>query len=245
MKYFILFKIKRLTPSWYIIAGLVFFVHYNISHLKSGFAEISGSVEKLGWREIQFVDKKSNRFSKCGQGCIQVDSDSAVSMIQRSLKIDITEKKFLSWEWKLAVPPAPSDLARKGKDDRPLAVYITFPFDYQNASMSERAMRPLLEFRYGSEAPGRVLSYVWASAESKGKVIESPFGGTQHKMIVKRNNRSRLGVWLEEKVDILADYKDVFGGEPKSVSHILISSDTDDTLSFTTGFVKIMQFTPH
>ena len=142
MKYFIFFKIKRLTPRWYIIAGLVFFVQYNISDLKSGFAEISESVEKLGWREIQFVDKKSNRFSRCGQDCIQVDSDSAVSMIQRSLKIDITEKKFLSWEWKLAVPPAPSDLARKGKDDRPLAVYITFPFDYQNASMSERAMRP-------------------------------------------------------------------------------------------------------
>ena len=114
MKYFKFFKIKRLTPRWYIIAGLVFFVQYNISDLKSGFAEISESVEKLGWREIQFVDKKSNRFSRCGQDCIQVDSDSAVSMIQRSLKIDITKKKFLSWEWKLAVPPAASDLARKG-----------------------------------------------------------------------------------------------------------------------------------
>ena len=64
-------------------------------------------------------------------------------------------------------------------------------------------------------------------------------------MIVKRNNRSRLGAWLEEKVNVVADYKDVFGGEPKSVSHILISSDTDDTLSFNTGFVKNMQFTPH
>ena len=137
-------------------------------------------------------------------------------------------------------------------------------FDYQNASIlsqvSERAMRPLLtprryiiEFRYGSEVPGRcIIVSVWASefryergAIKKGKVIESPFGGAQHKMIVKRNNRSRLGAWLEEKVDIVADYKDIFGGEPKSVSHILISSDTDDTLSFTTGFVKNMQFTSH
>ena len=63
--------------------------------------------------------------------------------------------------------PAASDLARKGKDDRPLAVYITFPFDYQNASMGERALRPLLEFRYGSEVPGRVLSYVWASSNQR------------------------------------------------------------------------------
>ena len=62
-------------------------------------------------------------------------------------------------------------------------------------------------------------------------------------MIIKRNNRSRLGVWLEEKVDIVADYKDVFGTEPESVLDILISSDTDDTLSFTTGFVKNMRFT--
>ena len=88
-------------------------------------------------------------------------------------------------------------------------------------------MRPLL-IRYGNEVPGRVLSYVWASSDQR-ESNRSPFGGAQHKMIVKRNNRSRLGAWLEEKVDIVADYKDVFCGEPKSVSHILISSDTDDT----------------
>ena len=40
---------------------------------------------------------------------------------------------------------------------------------------------------------------------SQRKVIESPFGGAQ--MIIKRNNRSRLGVWLEEKVNIVANYK--------------------------------------
>ena len=90
-------------------------------------------------------------------------------MIQRSLKIDITKKKFLSWEWKLAVPPAASDLARKGKDDRPLAVYITFPFDYQNASMGERALRPLLEFRYGSEVPGVFYRMSGHQANQKGK----------------------------------------------------------------------------
>ena len=47
------FKIKRATPSWYIIAGLVFFAHFNISHLKSAFAEVRKSVEESGWREIQ------------------------------------------------------------------------------------------------------------------------------------------------------------------------------------------------
>ena len=187
-----------MAPSWYIIAGLVFFVHFNIVHLKSAFSEMSKSVEESGWREIQFSEKKPNRFSKCGQRCIQVDSASAVSMIQRSLEIDITKKKFFSWKWKVTAPPASSNLANKGEDDRPLAVYITFPFDYRNASMSERALRPLIELRYGKEAPGRVLSYVWASTEPKGKVIESPFGGAQHKMIVKRNIRCRLGVWLEE-----------------------------------------------
>ena len=127
MKYFIFFKIKRLTPSCYIIAGLVFFVHYNISHLKSGFAEISESVEKLGWREIQFVDKKSNRFSRCGQGCIQVD------FRVRSILIDDTtffEDRYYREEISIlgmeigCSPCAPSDLARKGKDDRPLAAWL-------------------------------------------------------------------------------------------------------------------------
>ena len=234
---------KRSILSRYIIVGLVFVAHFNTSHLKSAFAEVSKLVEEAGWREIQFAEKKSNQFSICGRHCIKVDSRSGVSMIRRRLKIDIAEKKFFSWKWKVTVPPAPSNLANKGEDDRPLAVYITFPFDVRNASISERAMRSLVELRYGEEAPGRVLSYVWASTAQKGEVIESPFGGAQHKMIIKRNIGSRLDVWLEEKVNLIADYKNSFGAEPERILDILISSDTDDTRSFTTGFVKNMRFT--
>ena len=69
-------------------------------------------------------------------------SDSAVSMIQAFFEDRYYREEISILGMEIGCSPAPSDLARKGKDDRPLAVYITFPFDYQNASMSERAMRP-------------------------------------------------------------------------------------------------------
>ena len=235
-------KLKNTKLNAYFLMGSIVIAFFNISGIKTVFAEVGRSVVDSGWREIEFADKKPNQFVKCGQDCIKIDSASSVSMIRRSLKIDITEKKFLSWEWKLIVPPAPSDLGKKGQDDRALAVYITFPFDEKNASISERGIRPLVELRYGKEAPGRVLSYVWASTTPIGEAVNSPFGGAQHKMIVKRNGASVLNTWLGEKVDIFADYKDSFGAEPHGVLEILISSDTDDTRTVSSGFVRRIQF---
>ncbi len=235
-------KLKNTKLNAYFLTGSIVIAYFNISNIKTVFAEVGRSVTESGWREIEFADKKPNRFVKCGQDCIQIDSASSVSMIRRSLKIDISEKKFLSWEWKLTVPPASSDLEKKGQDDRPLAIYITFPFDEKNASISERGIRPLVELRYGKEAPGRVLSYVWASTTPIGETVNSPFGGAQHKMIVKRNGVSELNIWLGESVDVVADYKDLFGVEPKGVLEMLISSDTDDTRSVSRGFVRRILF---
>ena len=240
-----MFNLKNTELNAYFLMGSIVIAYFNVSDMKTVFAEVGRSITDSGWREIQFADKKANHFVKCGQDCIKIDSASSVSMIRRSLKIDITEKKFLSWEWKLTVPPASSDLEKKGQDDRPLVVYFTFPFDEKNASISERGVRPLVELRYGKEEPGRVLSYVWASTMPIGEVVESPFGGGQHKMIVKRNSASELNIWLVEKVDIVADYKNAFGVEPKGVLEILISSDTDDTQSVSSGFVRRIQFSSH
>lgn len=240
-----MFNLKNTELNAYFLMGSIVIAYFNVSDMKTVFAEVGRSITDSGWREIQFADKKANHFVKCGQDCIKIDSASSVSMIRRSLKIDITEKKFLSWEWKLTAPPAPSDLEQKGQDDRPLAVYITFPFDKKNASISERGIRHLVELRYGKEAPGRVLSYVWASTMPIGEAIESPFGGSQHKMIIKRNGASKLNTWLGEKVDVFADYKNTFGVEPEGVLEILISSDTDDTQSVSSGFVRRIQFSSH
>ena len=240
-----MFNLKNTELNAYFLMGSIVIAYFNVSDMKTVFAEVGRSITDSGWREIQFADKKANHFVKCGQGCIKIDSASSVSMIRRSLKIDITEKKFLSWEWKLTAPPAPSDLEQKGQDDRPLAVYITFPFDKKNASISELGIRHLVELRYGKEAPGRVLSYVWASTMPIGEAIESPFGGSQHKMIIKRNGASKLNTWLGEKVDVFADYKNTFGVEPVGVLEILISSDTDDTQSVSSGFVRRIQFSSH
>ncbi|MBP03151.1 MAG: hypothetical protein CMM25_10125, partial [Rhodospirillaceae bacterium] len=95
---------------------------------------LSSALVSLGWQEFTFENKSPNKYSTCGLGCIEVISQSSVSMLGRSIQKKLTANSVLSWEWKILQPVFLSDITLKGSDDRSLALYITFPFDPETAS---------------------------------------------------------------------------------------------------------------
>ncbi len=195
-----------------------------------------------GWQEITFEGKPPNRYEACGSGCISIASNSSVSMIGRPVSVKLTETPTLNWEWKLTGPAPVSDLTVKGKDDRPAAVYVTFPFDPDTATFGERLMRPAIELVRGADAPGRMLSYVWGGNGLTGDVIESPYYGGVNAMIVLRNANEPVGDWVQERVNVLADHERVFNRTPNDVSHVLLSADSDDTQTRSLAFVRNLTF---
>lgn len=200
--------------------------------------ELAHDLKVEGWREVTFKKKKENRFLKCGDACIRVDSDQSVSMISLTKPVNLKERYILSWEWKIAKPAVRSDITRKGRDDRALAIYVAFPFDPKTASLAERAVRPFLKRKQGPNAPGRMLAYIWAGHGDRDDLYSSPFFGKISKMIVKRNSSAVPEVWLREQVDIIKDHKRAFGTFPKNISQILISADTDNTKTSNSGFIR-------
>ncbi len=206
-------------------------------------SELANDLKTQGWREVTFKKKKENRYFSCGDACIRVDTDKSVSMISKAKPVNLQETHVLSWEWKIAKPAVRSDITRRGKDDRALAVYVAFPFDPKTASLAERAVRPFIKRKQGPNAPGRMLAYIWAGHGNRDDLYSSPFFGKINKMIVKRNGNAVTGVWLREEVDIIRDHKRAFGTLPKTISQILISTDTDNTKTSNSGFVRKIEFT--
>ena len=200
------------------------------------------SLQNMGWREVTFDKKVPNKYSPCGSHCVRVVSKSSVSMIARSISNEITAETTLSWSWKISKPVVSSDITVKGDDDRALALYITFPFDSETATLTERVLRPIVELIEGPTAPSRVLSYVWTGYGNPGELYPSPFYGDVNVMMVRRNSTAPLNVWLHEIVNIMEDHKRAFGSKPKRIAQILIGADTDDLQKENIGFVKNIKF---
>lgn len=195
-----------------------------------------------GWEEILFDGKRPNTYASCGEDCIEMKTDSSVSMIGRAISVDLAKMPIIRWEWKILHPVAPSDLATKGKDDRAAAVYVTFPYDPDTSSFKERMMRPIVEMIRGADTPGRVLSYVWGGFGETKDIVESPFFGGLNAMVISRNETAPVGDWLSEKFDVVADHERAFGYKPKAVSNILLSADSDDTQATNHAFIRKIEF---
>ena len=92
------------------------------------------------------------------------------------------------------------------------------------------------------EAPGRVLRYVFCGAHERGATVASPYLGSAGAILVLRPAASPTGEWLEERVDIVADYRAAFGEEPPDPSQIAIGADTDNTQSTSCALVTDPRF---
>lgn len=195
-----------------------------------------------GWEEITFDGKNPNNYAVCGPDCIEITTDSSVSMIGKAMPVELSKTPYLSWEWKISQAVTPSNLMVKGEDDRPVAVYVAFPYDSETATFGERLLRPAIELLRGADAPGRMLSYVWGGSGNAGDLVESPYFGGVNAMIVSRVESDPVDTWVAERVNVIADHERAFGRTPSRAAHILLSADSDDTKTRTMAFVRNIGF---
>ena len=163
-------------------------------------------------------------------------------MIGRKAGIDLTRTPILSWEWRIENSVSPSDLTAKGQDDRAVALFVTFPYNPDTATFSEKMLRPVVELARGPDAPGRVISYAWGGFGKTGDEVESPYGGAANVTVVCRNQEAPVGAWLSERFDVAADYQRIFGTAPRTVAHVLLSADSDDTGAANRALVRNIRF---
>jgi len=132
----------------------------------------------------------------------------------RKVEWDLAAYPVLAWSWRPRQFPDGADERQSKTNDSALAVYAVFPH----------------------WIPGTVKSvkYVWSAVVPKGTRLSSSGGRTQ--VLVLRNGVEGKDRWVEERVNVLEDFKRLFktSSVPKPEG-LAVLTDADDTGSQARG----------
>jgi hypothetical protein len=188
-------------------------------------------VEALGWRKLQWDGIRPAEFGATPAGGVRIQGHGQGSLVTRPLSGPAT---CLAWRWRVDAGPPPTDLTRKGGDDRAVAISVGFAGFGPSAGIATRTQHAVAQASAGEiRLPRSVLSYVWGGSGREGPAFfTSPWTGGITKLRVLRGPDAPRGQWVEERVDLGADWRAAFGGaEVPALVDLSISSDAEDTRS--------------
>lgn len=161
------------------------------------------------WEEKSFKGKTEYQVTReDNQLCIKASSNSSASGLYYKIDYDSKEYPLLMWRWKVDHVLSKGDARYKDGDDYSARVYVIFP--------SWAFWRT------------KALNYVWANKFPQGEAVPNAF--TKNAMMIAvESGPERTGQWMEEKRNVLEDYRRYFGGHPPKVGAIAIMTDTDNT----------------
>ncbi|WP_424933897.1 DUF3047 domain-containing protein [Amaricoccus macauensis] len=207
---------RLLTP---LLAGLALAV---APAFALGPVSFGPNLDASGWQDLTFRNQVPVDYVAEGTGTLRATSKSAVSLIWKPLGSDYAAGSTASWSWQVAPGVPATDLARRGEDDRSLALYFLFADDARAAENPPDSLRAAMR-------RGRALIYVWGGDDARGSIIQSPWMRGRGQMIVAQPAAGPSGRWISETADLRGDFRRAFGREPGPLVGIAVSADSDDT----------------
>ncbi len=193
------------------------------------------------WEELYF-DKIPNHSkyevtSENENSALSLKSEGSASGLIYKKEFDPYKSPFMNWTWKVDKGIEKVDPQTKGGDDYPIRVYVFFEYDPENASFLDRAKYGAIKALKGKYPPDSSLNYVWTTNDVAEKHFPSPYT-ERSQMIVLKDKSATIGEWFSENVNILEDYRRVFGKEPPAVASLAIMADSDNTGQSTSAGLK-------
>jgi hypothetical protein len=152
---------------------------------------------------------------------LHAESVDNAHAIGRALSVDPKAYPYLRFSWRaLKLPPGGKE-GQKTTNDGALGVYVVFE---------------------GWSMPPRSIKYVWSTTLPEGTEETSPYS-KKARIVVLRSGSEKLGEWVDEKVNVLEDFRRLFGSEEvPRVRGIGILTDSDNTASRSAGDYRSFRF---
>lgn len=171
---------------------------------------------------------------------LKAASKASASGLIFARKFDVFEHPVLRWRWKVDAVYDRAEVGTKQGDDYPIRVYVLFEFDPELATPLERISFAAARRRYGEYPPYSALNYVWSSSTSPLEIVPNPYAD-RSRMILVRQGSARLGEWIEERRNIVEDYRRAFGAEPPATASLAVMNDSDDTGESSVSYLDFLE----
>jgi hypothetical protein len=205
-------------------------------------------LEAAGWRKAEWHGIRPAEFRGTPTGGIRITSHGQGSFIARELR---GPPACLAWRWRVDAGPPPTDLGRRGGDDRAIAISIGFAGFSPEAGLTLRAQHAMAQASAGPvRLPRSALTYVWGGTGHEGQgwpegFFPSPWTNGIARIRVLRPADAPRGEWVEERVDLSQDWHAAFGGrEVPPLMELVISTDTEDTGARVEAQVEAIRLVP-
>lgn len=216
------FRAKNMVLSLCVAAGLC-----AVPAAAAAFHQIDFGRGDVGdfpsnWKARERAGKTVYTVREDGKGSfLRAESEADSHTIGHTLSVDLEEHPYLDFSWRaLRLPPGGNEKERRTNDGA-LGVYVVFE---------------------GWSMPPRSIKYVWSTTLPVGTVAESPYS-KKAKIVVLRSGEKGMGEWVEERVNVLDDFRNLFGGsEVPRVRGIGILTDSDNTGSNSAGDYRSFRF---
>ncbi|MBS1303127.1 DUF3047 domain-containing protein [Loktanella sp. SALINAS62] len=181
------------------------------------------AISFANWNEQRLKLLSSNDYTQSG-GTLGIRSDNTVSILWTRLPQPLWDATRAQWNWQVTQSVPPTDLGRKGGDDRNIAVYFLWLPAGAAAAASQADIRSLL-----GRDDVRIIQYVWGGNNAVGQPIPSPYGvaGTAVTIPLRQADTGQDSV----TVDLAADHARAFGSAPGALVGMAVSADSDDTVT--------------
>ena len=177
-------------------------------------------LQAAGWTRVTFPGIPPASFRATGASGLEVTADAAAGLLWRVLTKTSHNVRSAHWRWRVNEGVPPTDLTRRGADDRALGLYFVF------GSERDTSLAPLALLRSPTVS---ALVYVFGGNQPRGTIISSPHMGKRGKFFILRRADATKAAWLRERVELANDYARAFARPPKLLIAVAVFSDSDDT----------------
>jgi hypothetical protein len=177
-----------------------------------------------------------------GRRVLRAQAQTAASGLLQEIEIDPLVSRHLKWHWSVPQLLPEADLSKKGSDDSPVRMIVSFDGDLAKLDVEDRAMAGMVKMVSGREMPYATLMYVWDNKLPIGTFLDSPHS-SRVKLIVVESGSGRLGKWVSYSRNLVADFKRAFGEMPEKIITVGVMTDTNATEKDATAYYGDIEIT--
>lgn len=161
-------------------------------------------------------------------------ADASASGLEYPTSFDVHEYPWLAWRWRVPKSIEGSRNSLAHIEDAPARMVVTFEGGRDKLPPEEQINYDLAKAIAGTTLPYATLMYVWDDNLPYGAVVQHNLSSRVKSIVV--GSKASLGTWVEERHNLLNDYKRAFGEDPPKAMAVGFMTDSDNSATLANAF---------